>query len=447
MPAPYADPSNLEASWPTVIAEVGLTSNNPTQLSTSLVLGDATHGKLDVGTLGISPTWSSITQDIVSFTIARPMTRLQGPIWNYQAGTCSIVLDNSDGKYDPDNAGSPFAGNLLPMVPIRFRVDVGSLEYKLWFGYADGWQPAQVTYEGEYAELTLNGTDAVKILTGLTLAALGSPTGVGADTGARVLDILQRSGWYTSAEWKAIDTGNSLLQGTSLGDTAWNLMQLAVDSELGQLYIRGDGAVVFRARRSFLTDARSNTVQAVFGDSPGTVHTAGTELRYSRIGRANDDTTLINDVQATRAGGTMQEAQDAPSIQQFSFPRTYPRSDLILQTDSDALNWAQFVVAIGRNAEDRFDSITINPMSDPANLWPQVLSREIGDRIQIWSRPAAATAPITKDCFITGITHTVDAVNLTWQTTWTLQDASKYGSFMVLDNSTLGRLGLNALAF
>jgi hypothetical protein len=77
-----------------------------------------------------------------------------------------------------------------------------------------------------------------------------------------------------------------------------------------------------------------------------------------------------------------------------------------------------------------------------------VLSREIGDRIQIWHRPAAlAGAAITKDCFITGIAHNVDIVNLTWQTTWTLQDASKYGGFMVLNSSSNGQLGSNALAF
>jgi hypothetical protein len=441
------DLSNLESAWPTLIVEVGLSSNNPSQLSTSLVLNDATFGQLGVGTLGISPTWSAITTDIRSFTTARPMTRQQGPLWNYQAGTCSIILDNSNGTYDPDNLGSPFTGQLVPMVPIRFRVDLGATEYPLWFGYADGWLPAQVTYEGEYAELTLNGTDATKVLNGLTLPALGSPEGVGADTGARVLDILIRSGWYTSAEWKAIDVGNSNLQGTSLGDTAWNLMQLAVDSEIGQLYIKGNGAVVFRARRSFLTDPRSSTVQAVFGDAPGTVQTAGTELTYTGLSRANDDTTLINDVQATRVGGTVQETQDAASVAKYLFPRSYARSDLILQADADALNWSQFVVAVGRNPEDRFEALTINPMRDPVNLWPQVLGREIGDRIQIWHRPAAAISPISKDCFITGIIHTVDITNLTWSTTWTLQDASKYGSFMVLDNATLGRLGLNALAF
>ncbi len=39
---------------------------------------------------------------------------------------------------------------------------------------ADGWLPAQVAYEGGYAELTLPATDAFKILAGITLPATGA---------------------------------------------------------------------------------------------------------------------------------------------------------------------------------------------------------------------------------------------------------------------------------
>jgi hypothetical protein len=272
--------------------------------------------------------------------------------------------------------------------------------------------------------------------------------GGGATAGARVADILGRAGWYSSAERRAISTGNSTLQSTTLGDTALNLMQIATDSEIGQLYVNGAGAVVFRARHDLLTDTRSNTVQAVFGDLPGTPHAAGTELACAAIGRASDDTTLVNDVQATMAnGGTLQEAKDTASIAQYLFPRSYSRTDLILQSNTDALAWAQWVLYIGKAGEDRFESLAVDPQADPANLWPQVLGREIGDRIQVWHRPAGVAAPISKDVFIAGITHQWDSVTSAWLTTWVLADASKYGSFFTLDNATLGRLGYNAYAF
>ena len=538
---------------PQIIAEAGLVPDSPAQGGTTIFLN--TGPGLGTGTLGTATGWTGISPWVLGFTITRPSTRLQGPLWNYQAATCSVLLDNSDGRFDPDNLAGPYvtAGvtQLAAMVPVRVRANSGPAAYSLYSGFADGWLPAQVTYEGGYAEITLPATDAFKILAGITLPAV-SIEGAGADTGARVKDILTRAGWYTSAERNVISTGNSLLQGTTLGDTALNLMQIAADSEIGQLYASGSGAVVFRARRDLLTDARSNTVQAVFGDLPGTVQPAGTELAYAAVGRASDDTTIGNDIQATRAGGTLQEVKDAASIAKYLFPRTYARADLILQNDSDALNWAQWVLYVSKGGEDRFETLQVDPQADPANLWPQVLGRDIGDRIQVWHRPAQAVlpyasanvtspaafqifltvpvapgtytvswtvtlsgttgaadannfgmtlgsgptlaapsvnagtpgiypqapvtfttavadtitlkswsntatagavygaslpSPVVKDAFIAGITHVWDSVNSSWLTTWTLMDASKYGSFLTLNNPTLGKLGSNALAF
>lgn len=520
---------------PQIIVEAGLVPDSPVQGGTTLFLNDPVSGKLDTATLGTATGWTPISPWVLSFTVTRPSTRLQGPLWNYQAGTVSILLDNSDGRFDPDNLGGPYvtggATTLAPMVPVRIRASFASVAYPLYSGFADGWLPAQVTYEGGYAELTVAGTDAFKVLAGITLGTV-TITGAGADTGTRIKDILTRAGWYTSAERNLISTGNSTLQGTTLGADALSLMQIAVDSEIGQMYANGAGAVVFRARRDLLTDTRSNMVQAVFGDLPGTVQPAGTELAYAAVTRAVDDTTIANDVQATRLSGFLQEVKDTPSIAKYLFPRTYARSDLILQGDTDALSWAQWVLAVSRGAEDRFESVTVDPAADPYSLWPQCLGREIGDRIQVWVRPpgvlagtpwsltnnfgsapqnnftvpttsvalltggdrfqirtsggplkeatvftvtsigadffgntaVAFTPPaqavlaagdvvtqtggeIAKDCFIAGITHTWDSGASAWSTTWTLMDASKYGSFFTLDNPTLGRLNANALTF
>jgi hypothetical protein len=440
------------ASVPNIFVEAGVTPTNPVIPAGTFILDNVTSGILDTDALASSIIWSDISNDVISFTVNRSSTREQGPLWQFQPGTISILLDNSNSSYDPDNLAGPYVvggvTQLVAMVPVRLRATLGQLKYDLYNGFADGWFPAEVTYQGEYAEITLAATDAFKVLSNINLAQLGSPTGVGADTGTRIKDILNRAGWYTSADKQSIDVGNTVLQGTTLGADALSLMQIAVDTEIGQLYVNGAGAVVFNARRSLLTDTKSNTVQAVFGDKPDTVHPAGVELTCASITRANDDTTIVNDVQATRAGGSaLQEVKDTASIAKFLFPRTYPRTDLILQSDSDTLNWAQWVLYIGKASEDRIESIKVNPMVDPLNLWPQVLGREIGDRIQVWVRPPLATSPITKDCFIVGIQHDWNSADNTWLTTWTLQDASKYGSFFTLNNATLGKLNFNALTF
>lgn len=431
-----------------VYVEVGLIPDSPVQATGSFNLNDPVSGLLGTNTLGTSIVWTDISRDVNSFTVTRPASRQgQGPLWTWQGGTATIALDNSGGTYDVDNATGPFFGLLLPMVPVRVRATFANKGYGVYSGFADGWFPAEVTYAGDYAELTLSASDAFKVLAGRNLPTV-TTEGTNADTGARIKDILLRAGWYTSAEKNKIDTGNSLLQGTTLGRDALSLMQQAADSEIGQLYIDGTGAVVFRARHALMADSRSNTVQAVFGDSPDTVHPAGTELAVSKINRTSDDTTIVNDVQATRDGGSsVQEVTDAASITKYLFPRTFSRSDLLLQTDGDALAWAQWVLYIGRNGENRFESITVNPLADEPNLWPQVLGRDVGDRIQVWHRPASVASPVVKDCFIAGIAHEWNSADSTWFTTWTLQDATKYGNFLTLNNSTLGALGSNALAY
>lgn len=435
---------------PDIIVEAGLVPDSPVQAGAVLRLDDVTFGLLDTGTLGTAISWADISQWVRGFTITRPSTRLQGPLYNFQAGTASILLDNSDGRFDPDNLAGPYVSagvtQLAAMVPVRIRAVFGWVTYDLWSGFSDGWLPATVDYEGGYAELTLPGTDAFKVLAGITLAA-GASVGAGEDTGARVNRILNAAGWYTSGDRRNVETGNSTVEATTFGDTALNLMQAAADAEIGQLYVDGSGAVTFRSRHALLTDARSAMVQAVFGDLPGTVQADGTELPYAQVTRASDDTTIANDVQATRDGGTLQEVTDAASIAKYLFPRTYARSGLLLQDDATTLNWAQWVLYVSKSGEDRFESLQVDPQADPADLWPQVLGREIGDRVQAWQRPAGAPSPVTKDCFIAGIAHSWNSVTSEWLTTWALQDAGKYGSFLTLDNPVLGALDGNALAF
>jgi len=451
-PGTYGDPPQpLLPLLPTLIVEAGLTPDAPAgQASTVLRLDDTTYGLLDTGTLGSSITWTDISSYVIGFSVSRPSTRLAGPLWNYQAGTCSITLDNSDGRFEPDNLDGPYVAagvtQLTPMVPVRITAVFGSITYSLFSGFADGWFPAQVTYEGGYAETTVNASDAFKVLTGITLPETGT-VGAGVTTGARITDILSRASWYGTGDRQQIAAGAITVQGTTLGTDALTLMQIAADTEIGQLYCSGAGAVVFRGRQQTLTDTRSSVVQAVFGDLPGTVQTAGQELPYAAVARATDDTTLVNNVQATRTSGALQEVQDAASLTRYLFPRSYARTDLIMTDDGTAAAWADWVLYIAKDASDRFDNLQIDPLAQPLELWPQVLGREIGDRVQVWHRPASVTTPISKDNFITGITHGWDSVASTWLTTWTLQDAAKYATGqLTLNNAALGRLDTNSLS-
>jgi hypothetical protein len=170
------------------------------------------------------------------------------------------------------------------------------------------------------------------------------------------------------------------------------------------------------------------------------------ELPYTGVGRSSDDGQLCNDAQITAAGSAnLQEALDAGSVATFGYPRSYSRTDVLLQSDAEALEYAQFLVYISKGAEDRFDTLTVNPLRDPARLFPQVLGREIGDMIQVIRRPPGMPA-IVKQLIIRGVSHTVDISSNTWSTQWQLQDASRY-AFLTLGDPVAGRLDDNALAF
>lgn len=590
-----------------LIVEAGFAPAAPGLSSGVLILDDPVAGLLDTGTLADDDTWTDISAPLAqSLTVTRSSTREQGPVITYEGGTAVVTLDNSDARFTPENLAGPYVAagvtQVRAMIPVRARAIWDGVSYPLFRGFAQSWDPGE-DMGPDYAVTTLTAADGFLILAGVTLPATGA-TGAGELSGARVQRILAAAGWYDAARGlSAVSAGQSAMQATTLGAAALDLLQLTAASEIGSLYVDETGSLTFRGRHDVLTDPRSATVQAVFGDRPGTIApgaataaylnsdpgfesgisgwTAGhgatlgygtdyqygpapgvmsihgdgvtanprglsptvtgitalatytiflvtytpvatgmqlqvdwktsggvfissslsavvttsspwqvlsvtdaapataaqatviptmtgtpaasvmgyagwwsviagdassapAEMYYSAVTVPPADLSLANDIQATRAGGTLQEVTGAASVSRYLFKRTYSRSDLILTSDGEALNWAQYVAWITAGTPE-FDSITLIPAADPDNLWPLALGLQMGDRVQVWRRPPGMTAsPIARDCLIRGITHTVTAGE--WTTVLTLQDASRY-SFFTLDSPALGKLGASALAF
>lgn len=450
--APVSTPA---PGWPLIIVEAGFAPTAPGLAGTELILDDPVFGLLDTGTLASGTVWTSLNgympagEAIVqTVTITRSSTRQQGPLVTYEAGTCTITLSNSDARFSPENLAGPYVSagqtQVRPMVPIRVRATWAGNNYNLFSGFALSWTPPTATYGPDYDVTVLEATDAFRVLAGVTLPEI-APAGAGELSGTRIGRILGAAGWYAGAQGGTdIDAGQSTMQATVFGATALSLLQLTADSEVADLYVDGAGRVVFRDRHAPFTDTRSSTVQAVFGDTAGTVHPAGTELPYVEITRPDDDVTMCNDVQATIDGGTnLQQATDATAVSRFLFRRSYPRSDLILQTDLDALQWANYVLTISKNDESRFDALTLQADDPSWALFPQALGRELGDRIQVWRDPPGMAA-FSKDCFIRGITHTITVDG--WETVWGLQAATRY-AFLALDNAVTGQLNFNQLGW
>jgi hypothetical protein len=383
-----------------------------------------------------SPTWTNVTPyNAGGITTQRGSSRIDGPVIRYDAGTASCRLDNTDRRFDPTHLSGPYATGtrtkVTAMRPIRIRAVWDSTTYNIFRGYIDNWNVDHVA--DIYSEVLVTATDGFKVLNNRRRAAV-APVGAGEDSGDRADRILDSVDWPTID--REVSLGNSTLQATTLEGDPLAELQAVAESEIGELYMDAAGQVVFRNRHAILLDSRSNTVQATFG-------TAGTRTP-ARAKLVTDDATLWNEIRATREGGTEQVLGDTASQDEFLI-KTYQASGLLLEEDTIVAGYASWILYVSKEPEVRFDSIEIHAHADPDTLFPQVLGREIGDRIRIIRQPSGGGDPIERDVFIRGISHVTGPG--TWITTWALQSATKYGSFLVLNNSILGKLDQNALAY
>jgi hypothetical protein len=309
---------------------------------------------------------------------------------------------------------------------------VGSTTYPLWQGFSDDWliewmDPAD-------SLVTLTATDGFKALARVDNAATGA-AGTGETTGDRIDRILDAAGWPTVN--RDLDTGQTTVQSTTLAQNALTELYLTADTELGNLYMGPTNKVTFRDRHARLTDMRSKQPWWTFGDSTG-------EIPYSDLVISTNDDLVYNDISIARVGGTAQTANDSASIEAH-LTRTFIRTDLTHQTDAASQHYANYILAANKDADLRFDALTIDAQADDDRRWPVILGVEIGDRVTVRRRPPGGGDAIERDCYVEGIAHEIEPP-MTWRTTLQLSDAAHQLGF-VLDDSELAVLDTSTLSF
>lgn len=83
--------------------------------------------------------WVDITADVLTLqTNAAVSTEFSVA----SAGECNLTLDNSSGRYDPDNAAGPYAGQLLPLTWFRVRAGAAVVDTDVFYGQVsiEGWR-------------------------------------------------------------------------------------------------------------------------------------------------------------------------------------------------------------------------------------------------------------------------------------------------------------------
>jgi len=231
-------------------------------------------------------------------------------------------------------------------------------------------------------------------------------------TGTRIGRILDAAGW--PAADRNIDAGTSTLQSSDVGGTALTALQAVEQTEFGALFVTAGGQVRFISRYSLLT-APYITAQATFGDS-------GTELEFGDLTFEYDDKLIFNEAQVSRSGGTVQIVADATSQAKY-LRRTKVVGGLLHQSDSTSLDAANWIVNHYKDPLLRVTGLLLEPSAgNDATHFPQVLGRELIDRVTINRRPQNLGAAISQDSQIQGITHQVN-MKTGWVTRWDLSPA------------------------
>lgn len=196
----------------------------------------------------------------------------------YRVSSCTVELDNSDGRFSPRNTAGPYYGRLNPDIPIRLTAEESSTNYTRWTGFIGSF--TRKSSNREVPTCVLHCWDIAHYLdqsptVNLTVAERTSDEALEAITTALGLgsgDIDFDAGELTIPLHFA------------LASSAQQAMMDVVRSEPGTLYVNGLGQLRFEARNSRLGVAQDDT----WGD--------GTDVLPNAIQDLTDDYDYVTSV-------------------------------------------------------------------------------------------------------------------------------------------------------
>lgn len=307
--------------------------------------------------------------------------------------TTRIYVDGVDRTFTTGTVGGTMANTTN-----KWIVALNAVDYPPYAGTGD---------PGTYDEFSIWDRQLTLADVELHYGSIVNPW-VGDTTGARINRLLDAQPW--PAADRDIDDGASTLQAASLGGSILASMQKVEESEQGALFMGTDGAVRFIGRHEIL----STTSQGTFGDS-------GSELEYGDLVYIYDDQLIFNEVQATREGGVTQVVGDQASQSRY-MRRTKVFDGLLYVSDAEARGLGDWWVTHYKEPLLRATNMQLQPSAgNETTHFPQVLGRELMDRVTVRRRPQNWGSAIDQETIIEGISH--DVTPEEWVTTWNLSPA------------------------
>lgn len=393
-----------------------------------LILGSATKGILGTNRLGSGTLPVEITDLVERVSIRRGRNRITS---RFEAGTADVQLYDQNGDWNPTNPLGAYYPDLVPLRQIIIYATYLGVDYYLFSGFIQKYDTAFYQGQDDLSRVTLRCVDAFRLLAGAEITTVASAP-AGQDSGARVNAILDQVSFPVSL--RSIQTGNSTLQadpGTKRD--VLEALQTVENSEFGGIFLDGEGMVNFKNRTAMVNTP--STAVYTFSDT-------GTGITFQNAVLSLDDTNLINSVSVTRVGGTAQTASDATSITTY-FIHSGSRSDILVQTDAEALDQARAILATRKDPEERIDSIVLNLYDDANPNKPKSgIDIELLDGITV-TKSMPGNTSVTQSSVVIGINHDITKTSFVT----TLLTSEPLLSGFVLDSSIDGIIGTDVLSY
>jgi hypothetical protein len=275
---------------------------------------------LDTGLLGFLETPVDLPIRSASWSRGRDSI-----FTNFSAGSCQIEFDDKDRVLDPNYKAGPLYGQLYPGRAITLYGTYtstkgwGTAETKVFHGYIDNFK-YDYDREGQ-AIVTISAIDIFSRFANANISSLSVPEEL---SGARITRILNYMG--VPAAYQAVSPGYSLLAAETITTTnVLEYLNKIALSELGLLYVRGDGAVTFQQRNP-------PNIYANFGISniPNSLYIDGINFDYSTDRLTNSVKLMTPTLTST--------ASDSESIEKYG--TFYNEFDSLVssQTQLDSLS-------------------------------------------------------------------------------------------------------------
>ena len=408
----------------TVLAEVGFITNEFTLDDAEAGVLDNTQYVLDGNLEGVD-----ITEYCQEVSISRGR---QDQFAQFNAGQCSITLLNNDRRFDPINTDSPYydvAAGRSGVVPRR-KVTITSGVNHLFTGRITD---IDVVYNFQLSEVVITAADDFVLLANTVVEADVTPSVE--LSGARVDFLLDLPEIDYPLATRNISAGLATLGAFQINanTNALTYLQSIATSEQGACFVAANGDLTFTDR----LDASFATIAAQFSD-------AGVDIPYTALQVIYGQEFLFNRIQATIQGGTVQVANNATSQTEFGIT-TLALPDLLLQSDSEALTLANYLVALYANPQYRFDDLGLVTSAMSAPNRDTINALELQDVVTVTrTYSTGSPASVTELYAVERLTHLITAG----------EHRVTVGLFnteilfqLVLDDAVFGTLdGTNALA-